>query len=67
MYGMIKFDKTINPYVVKCGGVKARNVRIQTGVNSTEGILTLCEVEIFSADPPGESSGEYPFSVEIAS
>ena len=30
-----------------------RTIRIEVGENSTSGVLTLCEVEVFSANPPG--------------
>ena len=56
----ITYEENTNPYIVKCGSVMARSVKIKAGVNSSEGILTLCEVQVFSADPPGQSQTSAP-------
>ena len=53
LYGRIRYDKQTNPYVVRTGGVVVRSVKIEVGQDSTSGVLSLCEVEVFSANPPG--------------
>ena len=57
LYGRITYNKKTNPYVIEAGGVMVRTIRIEVGENSTSGVLTLCEVEVFSANPPGKTGG----------
>ena len=46
--GTINYQDGVNPYVLDCGVLKAREITV-VGIN----VLTMCEVEVFSSDPPG--------------
>jgi hypothetical protein len=49
--GTIRYNEGINPYIIECGSHMARLITVVGG--AVDGILTLCEVEVFSSNPPG--------------
>ena len=51
--GTIQYAEGVNPYTIECGSHTARVVTVVGG--SVDGWLTLCEVEVFSSNPPGLS------------
>ena len=52
--GTIDYNWGTNPYHINCGPLIARNVTI-VGGSSKDGILTLCEVEVYSSNGPGKT------------
>ena len=49
--GTIKYEEGVNPYIIECGSHKGREITVVGGY--ADGILTFCEVEVYSATPPG--------------
>jgi hypothetical protein len=49
--GTIHHQEEINPYIIDCGSNTAREVIFVGG--AVDGVLSLCEVKVFSSNPPG--------------
>ena len=49
--GTIKYKEGVNPYVIECGSHKGREITVFGGY--VDGILTFCEVEVYSTELPG--------------
>jgi hypothetical protein len=49
--GTILYKEGVNPYTIECGSHMARQITVVGG--AVDGYLTLCEVEVFSSNPPG--------------
>ena len=52
--GTIKYKGGTNPYHINCGTVTTPTVTIVGGSNNV-GVLTLCEVEVYSRTPIGNT------------
>lgn len=50
--GSVKYILGTNFYRIDCGRMVAKEITVIGGHNSV-GILTLCEVEVYSLHPPG--------------
>ena len=53
--GTIKYEMGINPYVISCDARAVKEITVVGG--SQDGVLTLCEVEVFEGSPPGMFEG----------
>jgi hypothetical protein len=49
--GKIQYKEGVNPYTIECGSHLARLITVVGG--AVDGYMTLCEVEVFSSNPPG--------------
>ena len=50
--GTIKYVSGTSPYNIECGSLSAKHVTVLAGIDNNC-IVTLCEVEVFSQQPPG--------------
>ena len=50
--GTLKYVRGTKPYNIACGSLLARSVTVVAGIENNC-IVTLCEVEVFSQQPPG--------------
>ena len=55
--GAIDYKEGTNPYVIEWGTQRAKEITIVGG--EVDGYLTLCEVQVFSSNPPSESYMKY--------
>ena len=49
----IQYEWGTNPYHINCGSVTTGSVTIVGGLNK-DGVLTLCEVQVYSSNAPGK-------------